>query len=268
VVAWSGFGIDRIVVTTTKVPDEQALRAQIWNTPEDRAALAIYADWLLQHGDATRGEYMQLSLLAKPTPAQTRRRDALRNKHRGAWLGAARPFVYTWEESETSPGFVAEVKCSTKKLAAGFEQIRALGPRLVVAINPTASASDRAVLASLPLGTLYGLALSDADVFWLKDRAVRQLLPALAGLRGLRLAVWDGDGRGSFSLDTWRALLDAVPTLEAIDFAAEESSSDSYIEALLAHPIAPRLRRLAFGHGKHLLRKIRKACPRATVTFW
>jgi uncharacterized protein (TIGR02996 family) len=252
---------------TATSSDEQSLRAQIWSSPEDRSALAIYADWLLQHGDTTRGEYMQLSLLTKRALAQSKRRDALRNKHRGAWLGAARPFVYTWQESDQSPGFVAEVKCSTKKLAAGFEHIRALGPRLVVDINPTASARDRAVLASLPLGSLYGVSLSDADVCWLKDRAVRQLLPALAGLRELRLAVWDGDRRGSFSIDTWRAVLDGVPTLEAIDFAAEASSSDSYIEALLAHPLAPRLRTLAFGHGEHMLRTIRKVCPNATIRF-
>ena len=189
-------------------------------------------------------------------------------KHRGAWLGAARPFVYTWVESETTPGFVAEVKCSTKKLGAGFELIRALGPRLVVEVNPTASTRDRAELASLPLGTLYGLSLADADVFWLKDATVRQLLPALVGLRELRLCVFDDDRRGSFSVDTWLAVLDALPTLEAIDFMAESSSGDSYVEALLGHAIAPRLRTISFGHSKHLQRTIRKACPKADVTFW
>ena len=255
---------------TTKATDsaEQALRAKIWQTPEDRGALSIYADWLLQHGDATRGEYMQLSLIAKQTPAQAKRRDALLKKHRGTWLGPARPFVYTWEESDTSPGFIAEAKCSTKKLAAGFEHVRALGPRIVVEINPTANARDRAVLASLPLGTLYGLSLADADVFWLKDRTVRELLPALAGLRALRLCVFDDDTRGSFSIDTWRALLDAIPTLEEIHLMAESSPGDSYVEALLEHPIASRLRTLSFGHSKHLQRAIRKACPKAALTFW
>jgi uncharacterized protein (TIGR02996 family) len=256
------------VVTKTTGSADEALRAKIWQDPEDRDALMVYADWLLQNGDATRGEYMQLSLLSKPTAAQTKRRDALRKKHRGAWLGAARPFVYTWEESETSPGFLAAVKCSTDKLAAGFEHIRALGPRLVVEINATAKTRDRATLASLPLGTLYGLSLADADVFWLKDRTVRQLLPAFAGLRALKLCVYDDDSRGSFTVDTWRAVLDALPTLEEIDFMAESSTGDGYIEALLAHPLAPRLRTLAFGHSQHLERKIRKACPKAKLTFW
>lgn len=255
------------MVETVMAESEGALRAKIWKSPEDREALSVYADWLLQHGDATRGEYMQLSLLKKRTPAQTKRRDALLKKHRGSWLGEARAFVYTWEESETSPGFVAKVKCGTKKLVAGFEKIRALGPRLVVEVNPAISTSDRAALAKLPLGTLYGLTLMDADAFWLKDRTVRQLLPALKGLTALELAVWDEDQRGSFSIDTWRAVLDAVPTLEEIDFTAESSMSDSYIETLLAHPTAPRLRALTLGHGKRLQRAIRKACPKATLTF-
>lgn len=247
---------------------EADLRAAIWQSPEDREALSVYADWLLENGEPTRGEYMQLALLPKPTPAQKKRRDALVKKHRGAWLGEARSFVYTWEESETSPGFLAEAKCSTKKLAAGFEQVRALGPRLVVEINPTASARDRAVLAGLPLGKLYGLALADADVFWLKDKNVRQLLPACSGLRALRISVYDDDRKGSFTIETWRAVLDALPTLEEIGFMAEETGDDSYIELLLEHRIARQLLKLELGHGKHLASAIRRACPKAVLSFY
>jgi uncharacterized protein (TIGR02996 family) len=247
---------------------EVALRAKIWRNPEDRDALLVYADWLLAHGDMTRGEYMQLALLPKPSAGQVKRREALRKKNRGAWLGEARPFVYTWEESETSPGFVAEAKCSTKRLADGFELVRALGPRLVVEVNPTASVRDRAVLAGLPLGKLYGLSLEDADVFWLKDKTVRQLLPACKGLRALRLSVFDDDSKGAFTVDTWRAVLDALPTLEEIGFMAEESTDDAYVDALLAHPIAARLQKLSLGHSENMARAIEKACPNVTVTFY
>lgn len=254
---------------TATASADAPLLANIWRAPEDRDALAVYADWLLQNGDATRGEYMQLALLEKPTPVQTKRRETLRKKHRGEWLGEARPFVYTWEESETSPGFVRAVKCATAKLAAGFEQIRALGPRVVVEVNPTASKRDREVLASLPLGTLYGLNLADGDVFWLKDKVVRELLPSLTGLRALHLCPYDDEeDKKSFSVDTWRAILDALPTLEEIGFMADGSVSDSYIDVLLAHPIAKKLRIVSLGQSEHMKDKIAKACPKAAVSFW
>ena len=81
---------------------EQQLRQEIWNDPTNRQLLSVYADWLDAAGDGPRAEFMHLSLLAKRTPAQNKRLIALRNKHRGAWLGGARPFIYTWEEDEES----------------------------------------------------------------------------------------------------------------------------------------------------------------------
>ena len=66
------------------VPDPLS---HVWQSPEDPARLQVYADWLLEHGDAARDEFMQLSVaffssLSSPPPAQAKRRKALRNKHR------------------------------------------------------------------------------------------------------------------------------------------------------------------------------------------
>jgi hypothetical protein len=79
-------------------------------------------------------------------------------KHRGAWLGAARPFIYTWEDSDDSPGFIARAQCSFAKLTAGFAHIRALGPRLIVSATEPRTKRETVAVATLPLGTLYGLA--------------------------------------------------------------------------------------------------------------
>lgn len=237
------------------------LLAQIWRTPEDRDLLRVYADWMLEHGDQTRARYMQLALLDDPTPVQEKQRVALRKKHRGAWLGAARPFVYTWQDSEDTPGFVDEVKCAVTKLAAGFEPLRQLGPRLLVSVNPVTTARDRALLASLPLGELYGLGLFESDLSWVSDRLIDAILPRLAGLRELALFV----SPDCFSVACWRRLLDALTTIDELRFSCFGDDAP-YLEVLVERA-RPHLRfvtvpdpggalrdrlRAAFGDGLRL----------------
>jgi uncharacterized protein (TIGR02996 family) len=216
----------------------EALLHQIWKTPEDRALLSVYADWLLAHGDRARGEYMQLALLPTATPAQEARQESLSKRFRGQWLGAARPYIYTWEDSEDSPSFPKTVKCAVKKLAAGFELIRDLAPRLTVSINPVTTSAERALLASLPLGRLYGLGLYESDLGWVNDRLIAALAPKLRGLRRLELSPSPEYYR--FTIHGWSALLDAVPTLEELELWFGDSP-DPWLDALLRSPLAATL---------------------------
>jgi uncharacterized protein (TIGR02996 family) len=226
----------RVKPTRADLERGEELRRAVWQSPEDRGALAVYADWLLEHGDATRAEYMQLALLDAPTGAQEKRQETLRKKHRGEWLGPARPFVYTWEESEDSPGFVAKVQCGVAKLAAGLEHIRALGPRLTVQVNPVTTARDRAALAKLSLGKLYGLALYESDLSWVSDRLLTAIAPKLHGLRRLELFFMTNQ----LSLETFRALLPEL-TIDELVIDSYFESCDPYIDALLASPLAKQL---------------------------
>jgi len=239
------------------------LLTQVWETPEDPGVLAIYADWLIEHGDTARGEYIQLSLLDAPSPAQERRREALRKQHRAAWLGPARPYVYTWEESANSPSFVAQVKCGVGKLAKGFDHIRALGPRLLVALNPVKTAADRALLGSLPLGRLYGLGLYETDLLWVSDRLILAIAPKLAGLRRLELFV----APEVFTLAGWRALL-AIDTLDELAFASFDAP-DHWLEALLDSALARRLRWVTLPRpvSPALRRRLRSAFAGANLTI-
>ncbi|MCX5746722.1 MAG: TIGR02996 domain-containing protein [Proteobacteria bacterium] len=166
---------------------EQQLRQQIWSDPTDRQLLSVYADWLATTGDKARAEFVQLSLLPKRTSEQAKRLTALRNKHRGAWLGAARPFIYTWEEDEDTPGFVRRCQCQMAKLTTGFEQVRGLGPRLVVSVTAPKAKRETIALSKLPLGTLWGLAFYEADAQWITDELMTTLAPAMHGLRELVL---------------------------------------------------------------------------------
>jgi len=219
---------------------EAELLGAIWKAPDDREALSVYADWLIEHGDATRGEYIHLGLLEKPTAAQKKRRTALQNRHRGAWLGAARRFVWTWTESDETPGFVARVQCSMPKLAAGFEQVRMLGPRLYVSVSEPKAKREVVALAARPLGTLWGLCFFENDAQWISDEVLEILAPSLDGLRALVLH--PGGARSSDR--GWRALLPHLSQLEHLELTLGDHP-EAWLEALVAPGAAPRLRRLS-----------------------
>lgn len=213
---------------------EQHLRDEIWKQPTDPHVLSVYADWLVTHGDASRAEFIQLSLVPEPTRAQTKRRLALRSKHRGAWLGAARPFIYTWQEDESSPGFVRRCQCQMAKLTRGFEQVRGLGPRLVVAVTAPKSKQEVVALAKLRLGTLWGLAFYEADAQWITDELLVTLAPAMRGLREL---VLHAEPAGASALG-WAAILEHIDSVEHLDLTLGEDP-DRWFELLLAKRRSP-----------------------------
>jgi uncharacterized protein (TIGR02996 family) len=192
---------------------EQRLRALIWATPTDLRLLSVYADFLAGRGDLPRAEYIQLSLLAQRTPAQEKRRIALQNKHRGAWLGEARRYIWTWEEDADSPGFVAKCQCQMARLTAGFELVRALGPRLTVTVTAPKAKREVAAFAKLPVGALWGLGMFEADAQWITDDLLVTLAPALRGLRALELHA--GEARASER--GWGALLHHLDAIERIE---------------------------------------------------
>jgi uncharacterized protein (TIGR02996 family) len=182
----------------------------IWKNPDDRTLLAVYADWLASTGETTRAEYMQLGLLTTMTQAQQKSMTALRLKHRGAWLGPARPFVWTWEEDWSAPGFIAKAQCAMGKLTRGFELVRALGPRLVVHVTAPKARREAVAFAEKPIGTLYGLGLREADAQWVTDDLLQTLAPSMRGLRALELIA--GEARATEA--GWTALL---PHLEGLE---------------------------------------------------
>jgi uncharacterized protein (TIGR02996 family) len=232
------------------------LRLEIWKNPTDRQLLSVYADWLTAQGDGPRAEFMQLSLLAKRTPAQEKRRVALRNKHRGPWLGAARPFIWTWEEDEDSPGFVRKCQCQMAKLTKGFEQIRTLGPRLVVAVTAPKAKREVDALAKLPLGTLWGLAMYEADAQWITDELMTKLAPKFRGLRELVLHVNEmrASERG------WGVVLDHLETVEHLDLTMGDDP-ERWLEMLLEKKLPLQTLSVPGWIGKPIKARLTKAIP-------
>jgi uncharacterized protein (TIGR02996 family) len=207
---------------------EQQLRDEIWKQPTDPHLLAVYADWLATQGDDSRAEFIQLSLVPSPTRPQAKRLVALRNKYRGAWLGAARPFIYAWEEDTSSPGFVRTCQCEMAKLTSGFEHVRRLGPRLVVEVTAPNAKRETEALAKLPLGTLWGLAFYEADTPWITDELMATLAPAMHGLRELVLHAEPAraSDRG------WGAILEHIGSVEHLDLTLG-ANPDRWFELLL-----------------------------------
>lgn len=234
----------------------EQLRLEIWKHPTDRQLLSVYADWLAAQGDGPRAEFIQLSLLAKRTSEQEKRRVALRNKHRGAWLGGARPFIWTWVDDEDSPGFVRRCQCQMAKLTSGFEQIRGLGPRLVVAVTAPKAKREVDALAKLPLGLLWGLAMYEADAQWITDALMTKLAPTFHGLRELVLHVNEmrASERG------WGAVLEHLGTVEHLDLTMGENP-ERWLEMLLERKLPLQTLSVPGWIGKPLARRLRKVIP-------
>jgi hypothetical protein len=223
--------------------------------------LSVYADWLAGNGEATRAEYMQLALLPSPTAAQEKRMKALRAKHRGAWLGEARPFVWTWEEDWNSPGFVARAQCSMAKLTKGFELVRGLGPRLIVNVTEPKARREAEAFAEKPIGTLYGLELRELDAQWVTDALLTTLAPAMHGLR--HLGLYAGEARATEA--GWSALLPHLKGLESLELTPGWNP-DEWMRMLLDSPALSTLKSVSVPNwmGKSLQARLKKAVPRVT----
>ncbi len=77
------------------MPTNDSLFRAILDAPDDDAPRLVYADWLMEHGDAERGEFIRLSVLLhrrgmedvlSTGDADCVRRDELLRKNRERWL--------------------------------------------------------------------------------------------------------------------------------------------------------------------------------------
>ena len=231
--------------------------SQLWKSPTDRVALTVFADWLLDQGQQTRAEFIQLSLLKKPTPTQVKRKEQLLAKHRGEWLGAARPLVSAWEDSLVTPGFVARATVAPEKLLAHFELIRGLGPQAVIRLTRVKTRLITKRLAELPLGTLHGLELenpNESNTDWLDDTFCELIAPGVKGLKWLSLAPkWKVPE--SFTAKSFEVLAPVLgPTLETLEFTPTQHGEPELI-APLTPAAFPALKTLLVREATPALRK-------------
>jgi uncharacterized protein (TIGR02996 family) len=162
--------------------DREAFLRAIWERPHDDLPRLIYADWLDEHGEPERAEFIRVQCeVAGGSPGEPRleqlraRERDLRWRHGRAWgrgpfhRGFQVPFAQMSGEE-----FVAAGDDLFRDAPLWSVRLYAAGPALA------------AILASRHLDRLYGLSLPDSG---LGDDGVQTLAacPRLAGLSELEL---------------------------------------------------------------------------------
>lgn len=239
-----------------------SLRAAIWKRPDDRDLLKVYADALETSGQqSAQAEFIQLALLDERTAGQSKRMEALRRKHRGAWLGPARKFLWTWVEDRARPGFIARCNTAMPRFTKGFEHIRALGPRLVVVVTAPKSNRDVREFAALPLGTMYGLEFYEdgSAKMWVNDFLLRTIGPSLRGIKHLAISA----SHFGATRDAHAELVSHLHGLERLRLTGDPELVPSLSDA----PFKESLRRLDLGFtpSKAEVRRWKKTFPRCDV---
>ncbi|MEZ4318840.1 MAG: TIGR02996 domain-containing protein [Myxococcota bacterium] len=171
----------------------------------------VYADWLEEHGQPERAEYIHLAVrLARRHPADADRNDlakrvfALEKKHARAWTADLREHVMF---ATFDRGLVEQARITPKKLVSHAPRIFELAPVLhrVWSRDPLPRALVPELAARPELRWLDSLALNEQR---LGPPGVRSLLesPHLTGLRELSLRDDRVDDEAGGALASWPGL--------------------------------------------------------------
>jgi uncharacterized protein (TIGR02996 family) len=145
------------------VTDDAFLRSVIDNPDDDTPRLA-YADWLEEHGDPERAEFIRVQVEYERLPEDDDRRDDLEDhwrsllaRHEEDWAGLHEVLTY---RREFRRGFLAAISLLAAELLEYAEHIFAAAPLEEVAVSEARRWTPQ--LAACPyLGLLSGLRLGD-----------------------------------------------------------------------------------------------------------
>src|SRR5262245_55720746 len=103
--------------------DDDAFLQAVLDRPDDDAPRLVYADWLEEHGDPDRAEFIRVQIEQARLPQGDRRGPALRKREKGllkankkAWL---RPFADLIYKGEFRRGFLERVEVFCDQLLTG-----------------------------------------------------------------------------------------------------------------------------------------------------
>jgi uncharacterized protein (TIGR02996 family) len=206
--------------------DRETFLRAICDNPTDDTARLVFADWLEEHGDADRGEFIRIEVqIANRGPddeiggrrraALFARRAELLKAHAREWL---EPFLGCAKEAGFERGFVAEVEATADMFLTHGERWMTLTPltrvrftgTLVVAGDAEPSCYRAEQLFSCPL--LARLGTIDLETNHITPDDMRRLAayPDLSRLRELVLA-WNRLGSEG------AAILAGMPQLRGLE---------------------------------------------------
>jgi uncharacterized protein (TIGR02996 family) len=188
---------------------DEAFMADVRATPADDAPRLIYADWLDEHGQPERAEFIRAQCEAARLDRTDPRRTALvarawrlRQEHQARWLGPLRRALVEWHFRR---GFLEKATLNGQARSAHAAALFRSAPLRHLCLDQPTKGMLEAVLSSPHMARLETLDLSrnqltDADAEGLS------CCPRLAGLQCLRLNFnWISD-RGAQLLSYSRPL--------------------------------------------------------------
>jgi uncharacterized protein (TIGR02996 family) len=242
---------------------EEVFLQAIREAPAEDAPRLIFADWLEEHGQADRAEFIRiqcrLARLTQAVPEQVLlrvRAEGLLREHWDEWIGPLRAIVGPWRDrygerwlgEEYHPdalrrfqrGFVEALALDATNFLRHAEQLKRLLPLRELRLWGAGRCADQ--LAREP--ELAGLAvLSFTDYYdaplTARDAAALATSPYLHGLAALYL------GRNSLGDDGVEALTRApwLARVNVLDLS-DNGLSDRALHALAASPCVVNLRKL------------------------
>ncbi|MBN9118381.1 MAG: TIGR02996 domain-containing protein [Planctomycetes bacterium] len=253
--------------------DRDALIAAILANPDEDTPRLVFADWLDEHGDAPRAEFIRVQCeLARQREAEAdlpesfgttcsdsgewvmvwrphdteeriallKREAELLRAHANGWMSGLPPFVMngrTRHALRFRRGFVGRVQAWLGPLTTGARELWKRNPVESVWLIEGAGGARKKLPACRSLATLREIQFTEprCDASWLEPYAE---CPHLAGVRTQIF------GYGLLT-DAAARLLARAPHLrpEALTFNGHELSADA-LGALLHAPFVERLRRL------------------------
>lgn len=227
-------------------PKQRELLAALWADPDADEPRLVYADWLAEHGDEARAQFIELTVKAErvdyhqPQWNELRKKaEALRKKHDKEWIAPIRPYIRSWSWGR---GFVSHVTCDGGLFVEGAAAICAVSPDLFVEITGLKRKQVPALAAS-PLGKLHRLSISSQRLDD-EQAAILFASPTLAGLRDVDLShnLFGAAGAKALAASPMRT------TLRELRVANVPFGDDGAI-ALATSAGFPELRELWMGAG-------------------
>jgi uncharacterized protein (TIGR02996 family) len=136
---------------------DNALFEAILDSPDDGALRLVFADWLEEHGESERAEFVRLQIqLADPSAEHGGRPDLrlrereLLHRHHRTWAGDVAELASGWEFRR---GFVEAVTLEAPAFLERAEEVRRLAP--VRAVEVRVTAGEIASLAESPALRLF-----------------------------------------------------------------------------------------------------------------